>query len=233
MPKIDLHIHSAYSNDGEFEVIDLVNRCVAQNVEVFALSDHNTVRGVDEAIRYAKEASLDFIPAIEIDCVFEGIDLHLLGYQIDCRSNDFSCLEAEVYKKTMGALGAMVDNLVKLGFVIDLDTVLERANGKLPAPELIAEIMLGESKYDSPQLTPYRKGGVRGDMPYINFYLDYFEQGKPAYVPIDFMSFEDAVEMIRANGGIPIVAHPGRNLRGCESMSKKLLDSELHPRSWT
>jgi len=58
------------------------------------------------------------------------------------------------------------------------------------------------------------KGGKRSDMPYINFYLDYFAQGKPAFVPIQYMSFRHAVEMIKDNGGIPIVAHPGLNLKG-------------------
>lgn len=57
------------------------------------------------------------------------------------------------------------------------------------------------------------KGGKRSDMPYINFYLDYFAQGKPAFVPIQYMSFRHAVEMIKDNGGIPIVAHPGLNLK--------------------
>ena len=62
-------------------------------------------------------------------------------------------------------------------------------------------------------------------MPYINFYLDYFAQGKPAFVPIQYMSFRHAVEMIKDNGGIPIVAHPGLNLKGREQIAEKLLDN--------
>ena len=60
----------------------------------------------------------------------------------------------------------------------------------------------------TPLLAPYREGGARGDMPYINFYLDYGAQGRPAFVPVDFMDYRDAVALIRDNGGVPVVAHP-------------------------
>lgn len=61
-------------------------------------------------------------------------------------------------------------------------------------------------------------------MPYINFYLDYFAQGKPAYVPISYMSYAEAIELIKDNGGTPIVAHPGLNLQGRETTVEELLD---------
>jgi hypothetical protein len=118
----------------------------------------------------------------------------------------------------------MISNLNKLGFIIDADSVLAKANGKLPTGELIAEVMLSDKKYYSPLLSPYMKGGERSDMPYINFYLDYFAQGKSTFVPINYMTYADAVEMIMDNGGIPIVAHPGLNLKGKEEIVEKLLN---------
>jgi hypothetical protein len=61
-------------------------------------------------------------------------------------------------------------------------------------------------------------------MPYINFYHDYFAQGRPAYVKIDYMSYSDAIDLIKSHDGIPIVAHPGINLRGHEAVINDLLD---------
>ena len=102
--------------------------------------------------------------------------------------------------------------------------MLAAAAGKLPTMELIAEVMLPDAACDTPLLAPYREGGVRGDMPYINFYLDFGAQGRPAFVPMEYMNFRDAVELVRDNGGVPVVAHPGLNLRGRERIVEKLLE---------
>ena len=198
MIRADLHIHSQYSSDGEFRPADIVGKCAAGGVDLFALTDHNTVRGLDEACDGALQAGLEFVPGIEIDCSFEGTDLHLLGYRIDWKSPDF--------------------------FAVDEQAVLAAAAGKLPTLELIAEVMLSDPACDTPLLAPYRKGGARGDMPYINFYLDFGAQGRPAFVPVEYMSFRDAVELVRNNGGVPVVAHPGLNLRGRERIVEKLLE---------
>lgn len=224
MIKADLHIHSHYSSDGEFEVSDIISKGLAQQIDYLSLTDHNSVRGTDEAVVLAKEAGITFIPGIEIDCNFEGIDLHVLGYQVNWKSVDFTQLEESVYSKVMDSFAEMIHNINKLGFIIDAEAVLAQANGKLPTGELIAEVMLSDEKYYSPLLAPYMKGGERSDMPYINFYLDYFAQGKPAFVPISFITYKDAIEMIKDNGGIPIVAHPGLNLKNKEELTEKLLD---------
>lgn len=225
MIRADLHIHSNYSSDGEFEIAGIINKCLTQKIEFFAITDHNSVKGIEEAIVLAKQSDLGFIPGIEIDCNFEGTDLHVLGYHIDWKSQDFFRLEEEIYGKVMNSFAEMIDNITKVGFVIDAESVLAKANGKLPTGELIAEVMLSDDKYDSPLLAPYKPGGTRSDLPYINFYLDYFAQGKPAYVPIQFMNYQEAIEMIKDNGGIPIVAHPGLNFRNKESVAEKLLNN--------
>ena len=107
----------------------------------------------------------------------------------------------------------MVDNLLKLGFRVDAGAVLAAAGGGLPTGELIAEVMLSDANCHTPPLRPYMEGGERSDMPYINFYLDYFAQGRPAFVPVEYMDYRDAVELVRDNGGVPVVAHPGLNFR--------------------
>lgn len=224
-PKIDLHIHSKYSDDGEFEVQGIIEKCLENGVETFTISDHDRVAGNYNAVRLAAKNELNFISGIEISCNYNGIDLHLLGFNINWESSDFKLLNEEVTQKTMDSFSAMVDNLLMLGFAVNKDDVLYHANGKTPTPELIAEVMLSDKKYEVEKLKPYMIGGERGNMPYINFYLDYFAQGKPAYVPIQYMSFADAVTLIKDNGGTPIVAHPGLNLKGREHIVEQLLDN--------
>lgn len=85
----------------------------------------------------------------------------------------------------MASFGETVGKLRRLGFAVDEQAVLAAAAGKLPTMELIAEVMLSDAACDTPLLAPYREGGVRGDMPYINFYLDFGAQGRPAFVPTD------------------------------------------------
>lgn len=220
----DLHIHSEYSSDGEFRVADIVGKCAAAGTRIFSLTDHNSVRGLDEARDGALQAGLEFVPGIEIDCNFEGTNLHLLGYRIDWKSPDFRALEESVAAKITASFGQTVDKLRRLGFAVDEQAVLAAAGGRLPTLELIAEVMLSDAGYDTPLLAPYREGGARGDMPYINFYLDFGAQGKPAFVPVEYMSCRDAVELVRDNGGVPVVAHPGLNLRGRERVAEKLLE---------
>lgn len=224
MNRIDLHTHSAHSNDGELSVLQMAERCVENRVDIFSITDHNCVQANGEAIKVAKELKLDFIPGIEIDCTYNGIDLHVLGYGINWQSKDFEELEKDVFRKVMGSFSAMIDNLDRLGIKVDPNEVLNKAAGKLPSAELIAEVLLGDAKYDYPQLMPYREGGERGDMPYINFYHDFFAQGKPAYVKVDYMSYKNVIELITDNGGVPVVAHPGQNLRGKEELAEKLLN---------
>lgn len=224
MDKIDLHIHSTYSCDGEIDILNIAQMCVENNTTTFSVTDHNSVQGSCEAIEVAKKLNLKFISGIEIDCIFNEIDLHVLGYGINWQSKDFEELEREVYHKEIDSFSAMVDNLDKLGIKVDASEVLNKAAGKAPTGELIAELLLGDKKYDYPELLPYRKNGERGDMPYINFYHDFFAQGKPAYVKIDYMSYKNVIELIVDNGGTPIIAHPGQNLRGKEEIVEKLLN---------
>ena len=219
----DLHIHSKYSNDSEFEIADIVTLCKKNGIEFFSITDHNSVKGNKEAAFEAEQRGIKFTAGIEIDCNYKGTNLHVLGYHVNWQSEDFARIENEVYIKVMDSFGQMIHNLCRLGFVINAETVLVKAGAKEPTAELIAEVMLSNPQYYTHLLLPYMSGGERSNMPYINFYLDYFAQGKPAHVPVRFMDYQDTINVIRDNGGIPIIAHPGLNLKGREEVVEELL----------
>jgi predicted metal-dependent phosphoesterase TrpH len=213
----DLHVHSSASNDGEFSAEDLLKRCQKNGVKILSITDHNSVGAIEEAKAYSARYGVDLIPGIEIDVNYHGIDLHLLGYQINWNHPDFIHLEEEMEQRIMNSVPKMIRSMSKLGIAIELEEILEKSEGTTPSPELFAEILL--SKRDAATkkiLRPYLPGGSRSDMPYINFYLDYFAQGKPAYVKIEHMTLHEGIALVTRHGGIPILAHPGLNLQGKE-----------------
>ncbi len=225
LARADLHMHSYYSLDGEFSIKDLLAKCQEHKLSTISLTDHNSVKGVGEAIEMAYSAGMTVIPGIEIDCIYNEIDLHILGYNIKWDSTDFSSLEDEVHRRIMEAFPEMLRLLKKSGITVDADEVIALAKGRPPCAEQIAETLVTNPVYHSnPLLKPYLPGGSRSDMPYINFYHDYFSQGRPAYVKIDYMSYSEAIDLIKSQDGIPIVAHPGVNLRNQEAVINELLD---------
>jgi hypothetical protein len=125
----------------------------------------------------------------------------------------------------MDAVPQMIDNLAQLGIEVDQEELMMKSGGNPPSAELFAELLLEKPEQaDNSRLAPYLPGGTRSDMPLINFYLDFFAQGKPAYVEIKHMNYVDAVDLVKSNGGIPIVAHPGLNLKGNEVLVNDLLE---------
>ena len=224
--KADLHIHSFHSNDGEYSIPEIIKFCIESGVDTFSITDHNSVGGSREAMQLTADiGGVDFIPGIEIDCNYRGTDIHLLGYHVDLRGGDFDALKSEVRQKHMDAIPQMIRNLEQLDIVIDLDELLLESEGEPPTGELFAEVLLQKPEQQSnPLLLPYFPGGERSDMPLINFYLDFFAQGKQAYVKIEHLDFKEAVDLVRSNGGIPIVAHPGLNLKGREDLVDEMMD---------
>ena len=225
MNEIDLHVHSKHSNDGELSVPELVKKCMERKVRVLSITDHNHVGACPEALKLCGQAGIRFIPGIEIDCNFKGTDMHLLAYHINWKSQEIMELEAKTEQIVRDAVPLMIRNLGKAGIEINGSELMAKARGKIPAPELFAEVLLENPDYHhNALLRPYLPGGERSDMPMINFYLDYFAQGKPAYVPLKHMHFTEALELVRRNGGIPVLAHPGLNFKGKEEVVEEMLE---------
>lgn len=224
MIRADLHMHSAYSLDGELSPQEIIKISADLGLSVISITDHNLTGGMPEALEASGTYGIRVIPGIEIDCNYLGTDLHVLGYHINYLSEDFVKLEKQITQLALNSFGAMIDNLHVLNIPVDPREVLEKARKGIPTPELIAEILLQNKKYENiTALDPYRPGGDRSDMAMLNFYLDFFAQGKPAYVRIDYMDFTEAIDLIKGNGGIPVIAHPGLNFRGREEAVAELL----------
>ncbi|MCL1855146.1 MAG: PHP domain-containing protein [Clostridia bacterium] len=215
---LDLHMHSAYSDDGEFTPTELVRLCRLAGIETMAISDHNCVKANREAQGEAERLHIQYIPAVELDCTFHDRDMHLLGYQIRYQSPDFEKVEDHIRTQAVGVSLECLRLTMRLGFHITEDE-LNAISGKgywkdVWAGEAFAEVLLHKPEYLQHEiLRPYRTGGVRSDNPYANFYWDYYSQGKPCYAKMNFPSAEEALSLIKDNGGVAVLAHPGMTLK--------------------
>ena len=212
---IDLHMHSKYSDDGEFTPSELVEMCHRSGIKIMAIADHNSVKAIDEAKEAAKKYDIKYISATEIDCTYNGINLHVLGYGIDYHHEDFKRLEQNVLDQELKCSKEKILLTNKLGFEVDEEALNKLSANGVYTGEMFGEVLLNDPRYqEHPLLKPYREGGARSDNPYVNFYWDYYSQGKPCYTKIIYPSLKETIDLIKKHGGTVVLAHPGNNLKG-------------------
>ena len=113
---IDLHMHCRYSDDGEYTPSELVEKCERAGVRLMSVTDHNCAKANEEAQRAAEERGIRYIPGIEIDCTYENINFHVLGYGIDYRDSGFEAVEKNVADQSAQASLERLEKTQALGF---------------------------------------------------------------------------------------------------------------------
>lgn len=225
---VDLHLHTCFSPDGEISPGWLVEMCRIAGMRHIAVADHNNVDGVAQAIAAGEEAGVTVVPCVELDCAFEGAELHVLGYFIDYLDKRYDAVRDHVEAQEMAASQRRLELARSLGIEVDQRVIEEGAGGAAITAELIAEVALAEPRNDGNHvLEPYRPGGSRSDNPYVNFYWDHFAVGKPLHIHIAFMSLAECLELIEDTGGVAVLAHPGQSLRGREALFPRIAESGI------
>jgi len=228
MSYIDLHIHSNYSNDGEYSPAEIISMCYENGLKTVAISDHNSVKGIREAKCKANELGLDLISAIELNCIHKGINIHILGYFIDEEYPEFLNNENMILEQEQRASKKRIDLVRNLGINVDLEEIAKLAVNGVVTGEMIAEVSLNdEINKNNDLLRPYFKGGIRSDNPYVNFYWDFCSQDKPAYIPIQYINLNEATLYIVKSGGIAVLAHPGINIGEDECILKDIINQGI------
>lgn len=224
MSYIDLHMHSNYSDDGEFYPKELVDLCLEKGIKYFSIADHNSTKGIAEAKEYCNDKDITIIPAIELDCTIDGVNLHILGYGVNYKSDDFDVIEDNIISQEQVASKERMRLVRELGIDFEDEVIESLSKNGVVNGEMIAEAaMLFDKNKENTLLKPYYNGGVRSDNPYVNFYWDYCSQGKPAYAEVKFISLQEAVKVILDNGGVPILAHPGNNVKENRELLEKII----------
>ena len=165
-------------------------------------------------------------------CTFRGVNLHVLGYGIEYESPDFAEIEDNIAAQGTAASRQMLWATRKMGFQVSEQEMEELAknnfNKDIWTGEMFAEVLLDKPEYaDHPMLRPYRPGGKRADNPYVNFYWDYYSQGKCCYVKMEYPDLEQVVDMVHRNKGCAVLAHPGVNLKGHSGLLEPIIETGL------
>lgn len=225
MNPIDLHMHSSYSNDGEYAPDTLISLCRKAGVKTLALADHNTAEGVEEALGAGQKTGVEVIPTIELDCTHQGVNLHLLGYFIDYKNPAYAKIQHDILLQEQKNVKERLRLVHALGIAFDDALVWRHARNGVFACEKIAQAALScDAALVNPLLAPYLAGGARSESPYVNFYWDLCAQGKPAYVHTTYIDLKSAAALIKATGGVAILAHPGNNLRDHPELLDEIID---------
>ena len=214
MGLFDLHMHSTISRDGSYTPEELIQIAKKQGLKVVALSDHNDMKGIDRMIEAGKKENIQVIPAIEFDTLFEGLEVHLLGYNFDYNKPYYQNLGEYTLNLIDSATVERVELFKKnYGVELDAQAILKEANEKGENPYFITfDTMINDPRNkDIAIFKEYRPGGKRCSPDKVNFYWDNCSVGSPNYVEVKFPDFKETVARIHADGGIAILAHPFKN----------------------
>lgn len=194
--RIDLHCHSTAS-DGTRPPAEVMRRARAADLDVVALTDHDTLAGHDEA-RGALPAGLTLTPGLELSCQLQGHSVHLLGYLTDPGHAELAA-ECEAIRADRIRRGqAMVERLRALGVPVTWEQVAALAEGAVGRPH-IARAMVAAGVIERPEQA---------------FTSDWLAPGGRAYAGRYALDPVRAIGLVRAAGGVAVLAHPGLPARG-------------------
>lgn len=222
--KIDLHIYSSFSHDGEFEVEDIFKLAKRIGLETISIADHNSVKGNIIAQRLVPLYGINYVPGINIDCEFDGYHVRLLGYFIDSNDSRYSQIEYENLAKEKAISLRRVQLFEEFtGLDVDQDGLLQHNRFQIISPEMIARNILNNSSYQKEKLLEQYFKGKKSAEPVKNFVADFFAPDKPAYVPIIQPKLEDMIPLVHATGGVAVLAHPMKSLRDDPEEIEKII----------
>jgi 3',5'-nucleoside bisphosphate phosphatase len=195
--RADLHSHSTAS-DGTTPPADVMRRASAAGLDVIALTDHDTVAGLEEA-GLALPPGLALLPGMELSCRLEGHSVHLLGYLFDPGHQELASECARIRESRLHRAQAMVERLAELGVPVTWDQVSALAGDGVVGRPHIARAMVEAGVIDAPDQA---------------FGPDWIGPGGRAHVTRYALDPARAIALIRAAGGVTVLAHPRAGTRG-------------------
>jgi predicted metal-dependent phosphoesterase TrpH len=189
--RIDLHVHSNAS-DGTDAPAEVIRRAAAAGLDVVALTDHDTQAGIAEA-RAALPPGLTLVPGMELSCQLEGRSVHLLAYLFDPEDPALCAETAQIRDDRTYRAKAMVDRMRELGADVTWEQVSAIAGGAVVGRPHLARALAAA-------------GAVA--VPEDAFTADWIGEGGRAFADRYAPGLAHAVGLVRAAGGVPVLAHP-------------------------
>lgn len=188
---IDLHTHSTAS-DGTFSPGDLVNKAVSKKLKVLAITDHDTVAGLEEATKAAQNQDIIFIPGIELNIQWPTGEFHLLGLGLKQVSDDLNSIITYLQRQRETRNQKIVELLNKDGFEMTMTELIDRFETESIGRPHIAQMMV-------------EKGYVKQRQQAFDNFLG---KGRKYYVDRAGADLSMASKAIKNSGGVPVHAHP-------------------------
>ena len=187
---VDLHAHSTAS-DGSRLPADVVREAKKAGLAAIALTDHDTIDGIAEAVATGREIGVRVVPGVELSAVEGDIETHILGLHLsETREMESRLVALREMRRTRAE--RMVKRLNELGVRIEFSSVLDQSAGGAIGRPHVARAMIAEG-----WAVDFRDAFER-----------YLGNGKPAYVGKERLAIVDAIDLIHRAGGLAILAHP-------------------------
>ncbi len=188
MNNADLHTHSHYSSDSDISPTQLITEAKKAGLKYIALTDHDSVNGIDEFLNAGKKYNIETIPGIEIHSEFGEV----LGYFIDHKNKDLVAL-CERNKKAVNERALkIIKKLSRDGYVLDPGEIKRKHNKKILERPLIAMEMVD-------------KGFTKS---FGTAFSDFLTKGKKYYIDTDLLSTAKVIKIITSARGLAVLAHP-------------------------
>ena len=189
--EIDLHSHSTAS-DGVLSPSELVARAATGGVRVFALTDHDTTAGVDEAATAAQAHGVQLIPAVEVSSLWESREIHVVGLGVDPSHQVLRQGLAWNQEQRRSRIRSMARRLEERAGIGGVMEAMEPRPGNQPGRGQLARFLVEQGYCRSTQQAFDR----------------YLRRGRPGYQRAGWMALATAVSLIRQAGGVAVLAHP-------------------------
>jgi len=192
MKAVDLHIHS-FKSDGSLSPTELVDEALRIGLRAFALTDHDTVEGIDEALTYSADKDIEVIPGIELSTEYQGKDIHIVGLYINHNDEEFQ-KALKTFRDSRDLRNEKMCKMLadKAGMDISYQALMDEDPGAVITRAHYARYMLKKG---------YTKSLKEAFDRYIGDHCKYF-------IPREKITPEDGIKLILKAGGIPVLAHP-------------------------
>ena len=187
--RADLHLHTNAS-DGALSPQALVFKAAKEGFELIAVTDHDTVAGVEEARDAARQYGIGFITGAEFSCGRQG-ETHVLGYGMDISTPALLSFFETRGDQRIRRAEKMVERLCEIGKTISMDRVRELAGGVIGRPHVAAALC---------------EAGHASSM--SDAFTRFLTPGRPGYVEKEIVTVAQAIEIIENAGGVAVLAHP-------------------------
>ncbi len=191
----DLHTHSTYS-DGSLKPGELIQKAVKSGLDGIALTDHDTVAGIAEAVSEAEKYQFTFLPGIELTTDFGDFEAHILGYNFDYTNQNLLQKLETILESRNERARLIIKKLNKARIPLSWEEVKAETHSRFVGRAHIYRAL------QSSGLIPGNTGREA-----FGYYLG---KNGIAYVPHQEIGTFEAMELINESGGIPVLAHPGR-----------------------